>query len=118
MKLYDVVQIIEGLREAGIKVWVDGGWCVDALIGHELREHGDLDIAVSRPNEKALWDLLSAQGYTRSLCKKSQTPVFWRIFCHSSLNFLELCGWICAYDKDTKPRTKPRHSARSRRTPY
>ena len=27
----------------------------------------------------------------------------------------ELCGWICAYDKDTKPRTKPRHSARSRR---
>ena len=35
----------------------------------------------------------------------------------------ELCSWICAYDKDTKPRTKPRtksrtkprHSARSRR---
>lgn len=64
MKLDDVVQIIEGLSEAGVKVWVDGGWCVDALIGRELREHGDLDIAVSRPNEKALWDLLSAQGYT------------------------------------------------------
>jgi lincosamide nucleotidyltransferase A/C/D/E len=64
MEIADVVEIIGSLYEAGVKVWVDGGWCVDALIGYELREHGDLDIAVSRPDENAMWDWLTAQGFT------------------------------------------------------
>ena len=64
MNLIDVVQIIGGLDEAGIKVWVDGGWCVDALIGCKLHAHGDLDIAVSRPDEKALWDWLTERGFS------------------------------------------------------
>ena len=64
MTLDDVVQVIDGLNNAGVKVWVDGGWCVDALIGRELREHGDLDIAVSRPDEDALRDWLTTHGYT------------------------------------------------------
>jgi len=64
MTLGDVVQIIDGLDKAGVKVWVDGGWCIDALVGRELREHTDLDIAISRQDEKALQDWLVAQGYT------------------------------------------------------
>ena len=64
MTLGDVVQIIDGLDKAGVTAWVDGGWCVDALIGRELREHNDLDIAISRQDEKALQHWLAAQGYT------------------------------------------------------
>ena len=48
MKFNDVIEIIGELGEAGIKVCVDGGWCVEALVGYELREYYDLDIAISR----------------------------------------------------------------------
>ena len=64
MKLYDVIEIIGGLYEAGIKVWVDGGWCVDTLVGRELREHNDLDVAVNRSDENAMRDWLTARGFT------------------------------------------------------
>ena len=64
MSVDDVIEIISGLSEAGVTLWVDGGWCVDALVGYELREHNDLDIAISRQYEKALQDWLTAQGYT------------------------------------------------------
>ena len=33
--------------ELGIKVWIDGGWGVDALLGECTREHQDLDIMIS-----------------------------------------------------------------------
>ena len=32
--------------ELDIKVWIDGGWGVDALLGECTREHQDLDIIV------------------------------------------------------------------------
>ena len=64
MHIDDVTNIISELDDAGVTVWVDGGWCVDTLVGYQLREHNDLDIAVSRPDENALRDWLFAQGYT------------------------------------------------------
>ena len=45
MTARDVAEIVGGLAADGITVWVDGGWCVEALVGVELREHGDLDVA-------------------------------------------------------------------------
>ena len=62
--LDDVVEIIGGLSEAGVMVWVDGGWCVDALVGRVLREHNDLDIAVSHSDENAMRDWLVSRKYT------------------------------------------------------
>jgi virginiamycin A acetyltransferase len=64
VKLSDVIEIIKGLSDAGVTVWVDGGWCVDALVGRALREHNDLDIAINRQDEKTLQDWLTSQGYT------------------------------------------------------
>jgi len=65
MKLEDVTQIVGGLGEAGITVWVDGGWCVDALIGHVTRDHSDLDIAVDHSDEEAMLGWLTERGFAK-----------------------------------------------------
>ena len=46
MRLADVVEILSDLRAAGCRVWVAGGWGVDALVGRQTRPHRDLDLAV------------------------------------------------------------------------
>ncbi len=33
MGISDVLEIVERLGGAGVRVWLDGGWGVDALIG-------------------------------------------------------------------------------------
>lgn len=67
MDVKDVSEIIDGLSIAGVTVWVDGGWCVDALVGRELRVHGDLDIAVRRADESHLCNWLTAHRFERRL---------------------------------------------------
>lgn len=41
MTRQDVIRIYQLLATHGIKVWVDGGFCVDALVGRATREHAD-----------------------------------------------------------------------------
>jgi lincosamide nucleotidyltransferase A/C/D/E len=48
---------------AGVDVWVDGGWGVDALVGEQTREHGDLDLGVARPELATALELLATAGY-------------------------------------------------------
>jgi lincosamide nucleotidyltransferase A/C/D/E len=60
----DVVAIYQLLAARGIKVWVDGGFCVDALVGRVTREHSDLDIAVERQDAAALRTALANEGFT------------------------------------------------------
>ncbi|MDD5991171.1 MAG: hypothetical protein PUC34_07985, partial [Paludibacteraceae bacterium] len=38
---FDACEILEMLSEASVKVFLDGGWGVDALIGRETRIHND-----------------------------------------------------------------------------
>ena len=40
-----------------------GGWCVDALLGKQTREHDDLDIAVNQKDNAKLRQLLLNDGY-------------------------------------------------------
>jgi lincosamide nucleotidyltransferase A/C/D/E len=40
----DVLHVIDLLKAAGVPVWVDGGWGVDALLGEQTRLHDDLDL--------------------------------------------------------------------------
>lgn len=42
----DVLAVLDALEQAGVRVWVDGGWGVDALLGEQTREHLDLDLAI------------------------------------------------------------------------
>lgn len=48
MTVDDVVEVLDALEEAGLSVWVDGGWGVDALAGRVTRPHADLDLAIDR----------------------------------------------------------------------
>lgn len=59
----DVVDFYTQLEKLGIKIWVDGGWGVDALLGKQTRPHGDLDIAIQQKDVKKARELLEAQGY-------------------------------------------------------
>ncbi|RKU17797.1 tRNA nucleotidyltransferase [Candidatus Poribacteria bacterium] len=49
--------------ELGIKVWIDGGWGVDALLGECTRDHQDLDIMLSWEDSAILTEALSARGF-------------------------------------------------------
>jgi lincosamide nucleotidyltransferase A/C/D/E len=49
--------------QRGIKGWIDGGWGVDALLGHQTRKHDDLDVALHHSNVSALCELLEDCGY-------------------------------------------------------
>jgi lincosamide nucleotidyltransferase A/C/D/E len=42
-----VLTLTDALAAAGVSSWVAGGWGVDALIGHQTRQHYDLDLVVS-----------------------------------------------------------------------
>jgi len=59
----DVVELIKTFTDAGVAVWIDGGWGVDALIGRQTREHTDLDVAVHRKDTPGIRGLLEHIGY-------------------------------------------------------
>lgn len=46
MRAEDVLAVLDLLDRAGIEVWLDGGWGVDALLCEQTRPHDDLDIVV------------------------------------------------------------------------
>jgi lincosamide nucleotidyltransferase A/C/D/E len=52
----DVVYVLDRLDRAAVGVWLDGGWGVDVLVGHQTRTHSDVDLAIARD------DLTQAEG--------------------------------------------------------
>lgn len=59
----DVIDFYNTCESAGVKVWIDGGWSTDALLGKQLRPHNDLDIAIQWKDVLKLRELLALQGY-------------------------------------------------------
>lgn len=70
MRAEDVLEIYNLLEENGIKVHIDGGWGIDALLSEQTRSHNDLDIAVQHKDVPKLRQLLEAKGY-REIKKES-----------------------------------------------
>lgn len=67
---------LEVLRAlAGLDVWVDGGWGVDALVGRQTRPHGDLDLGVARPELDRVVEVLGGLGYEISDARYLQVTV-------------------------------------------
>jgi lincosamide nucleotidyltransferase A/C/D/E len=63
MPASDAVRILDLLDRAGVAAVVDGGWGVDALLGRQTREHGDLDLAIPLGQEQQARAALSADGF-------------------------------------------------------
>ncbi len=66
MNSEDVAQLVRQLAEAGIEVWLDGGWAVDALLGEQTRSHDDVDIVVRDSDLAHLVDVLAPEGFSRA----------------------------------------------------
>jgi lincosamide nucleotidyltransferase A/C/D/E len=63
MPAQELVAIVSALEEAGIAVWLDGGWAVDAALGEETRVHDDLDLVVALDDVGRVRETLAARGY-------------------------------------------------------
>lgn len=46
MRSGEVLEVLDALAAANLRLWLDGGWGVDALVGHQTRDHDDVDIVV------------------------------------------------------------------------
>ncbi len=67
MDASDVLGVIAALEEAGLRVWLDGGWGVDALVGEQTRDHDDLDCVIALADAPLARDALAVLGYTVAL---------------------------------------------------
>ena len=63
MQQQEVLDFYNKFESLGIKIWIDGGWGVDALLGRQTRPHKDLDIAIQQKDVSTLREILGAQGY-------------------------------------------------------
>ena len=62
-----VLSVVTALQNAGVRVWLDGGWGVDALVGEQTREHDDLDCVIALSDVPIARDALAALGFAVSL---------------------------------------------------
>jgi lincosamide nucleotidyltransferase A/C/D/E len=63
MRPDEVLRLIDSLKQVGVEVWLDGGWCVDALLGEQRRVHDDLDLVVDLRDVTQLKQTLSEEDY-------------------------------------------------------
>jgi len=58
------VDLLQLLDNAGVEVWLDGGWAVDAALGEQTRLHKDLDIILRISDLQRLRRVLGSRGFT------------------------------------------------------
>jgi lincosamide nucleotidyltransferase A/C/D/E len=58
-----LVDLLRLFQSAGIEVWLDGGWAVDALLGAQTRPHKDVDIIVRVSDLPKLRETLADKGF-------------------------------------------------------
>src|SRR5882724_1951215 len=58
-----LIELLAWIRGAGIQVWLDGGWGVDALLETQTRPHKDVDVIVGLADTAPLTRLLERHGY-------------------------------------------------------
>ena len=63
MNSADVIHLYTALEKAGVEIWIDGGWGVDALLGEQSRLHKDLDITLQQKDVPMLRRFLQTCGY-------------------------------------------------------
>jgi lincosamide nucleotidyltransferase A/C/D/E len=63
MQAQEVLEIVLQLEGAGVVVWLDGGWGVDALLGRQTRPHDDVDVVISFDQAPLAEEALCGAGY-------------------------------------------------------
>ena len=63
MEARDVLDVLSVFDQAGIESWVEGGWGIDALLGVQNRDHGDLDLVVDGARANDTRRLLTELGF-------------------------------------------------------
>src|SRR5262245_53980775 len=59
----DVCGFLDLLQSLGVRVWLDGGWAVDACLGRQTRPHSDLDIVIEERDVAAVTAALRRLDY-------------------------------------------------------
>ena len=59
-----MLHVLDLADTVGARLWLDGGWGVDALLGEQTREHGDLDVTVESRHLNAFLAALAAEDFT------------------------------------------------------
>jgi lincosamide nucleotidyltransferase A/C/D/E len=60
-----LVDLLQAFDNAGIQLWLDGGWAVDAVLAEQTRPHKDVDVIVRRADLSRLQQILDRRGYAR-----------------------------------------------------
>ena len=63
MELAEVLRVLATVRDVGCQFWLEGGWGVDALLGHQTRPHRDVDIDFDGVHEADVLAALAELGY-------------------------------------------------------
>jgi lincosamide nucleotidyltransferase A/C/D/E len=63
MRVESAADLLRLFETAGIDVWLDGGWAVDAALGEQTRSHKDLDIILQCTDLPRLREILGARGF-------------------------------------------------------
>lgn len=58
-----LVELLQLFESAGIEVWLDGGWAVDAVLGAQTRPHKDVDIILRLADLPKLREVLGIRGF-------------------------------------------------------
>jgi len=74
MTAQDVIEVLDCLAGAGVRVYVDGGWGVDALIGEQTRRHRDLDLALDRDHLKRARQALEENDFRHDTTSEPGLP--------------------------------------------
>jgi Aminoglycoside-2''-adenylyltransferase len=63
MTAEDVCDFLAQTDGHGIRIWLDGGWAVDACLGSQTRHHSDLDIVIEERHLALVTTALERRGY-------------------------------------------------------
>jgi lincosamide nucleotidyltransferase A/C/D/E len=67
-----VLAVLAVLEAKGLRIWLDGGWGVDALLGEQTRSHEDVDLVVELA---ALADVVETLGGLGFAMAEDHAPV-------------------------------------------
>ena len=59
----DVIALLDLMDGLGIRIWLDGGWAVDACLGEQTRSHADVDIVLEERDLAVAVEALTMRDY-------------------------------------------------------